>query len=291
MDKYSMERRLFGMCISREYHTDYPEENNIVSGYQHVCRIEVIQFFCLIRPSQCRERPQCRTKPGIQRILILCEMCTSTLRTLAWHLSCHYNLAALVTVVRRNPVSPPDLSGNTPVADILQPVQINLIKTLRNKFQFSRLNRIDCRFCQLLHLHKPLLFYHWLYRGMAPVMGSYIMRVWLDLYQVSLFFQIFHHCLSCFVAIHTCIFAAPLLIDGGVVVHHINFRKVVTLSNLKVVRVVSRSNLYSSGSKLFIYIVICHNRNLSVRQWQEALLPYDVFVSLIIRMHCNRCIS
>ena len=33
------------LLITGEYHTDYPEENDIISGYQYVGRIEIIQFF------------------------------------------------------------------------------------------------------------------------------------------------------------------------------------------------------------------------------------------------------
>ena len=45
---------------------DFPaEENNVISGHEYICRIEIIKLFCLIWPSKYRERPQCRTKPCI----------------------------------------------------------------------------------------------------------------------------------------------------------------------------------------------------------------------------------
>ena len=91
------------------------------------------------------------------------------------HLSCHNKFTALITVVSRNPMSPPDLTGNTPVLDILEPVQINLVKTLRYKPQLSCLQCIDRRFCKVFHLNEPLLLDHWLYGCVAAVMCSYIM--------------------------------------------------------------------------------------------------------------------
>ena len=123
---------------SGEYHTDNPEEDNVVSCYKNICRIEVFEFRCFVRPSKCGERPKCRTEPGIQSILILVEMCASTFRAFFRHFSCNDNFTALITVVSRDSVSPPELTGNAPITDIFQPVQICLTKACRNKFQFTR---------------------------------------------------------------------------------------------------------------------------------------------------------
>ena len=60
-------------------------------------------------------------------------MCTSTVWAFLRCFFRNYNFSALITVISRNSVSPPDLSGNTPVFDVLKPVQINLVKTLRYK--------------------------------------------------------------------------------------------------------------------------------------------------------------
>ena len=61
-------------------------------------------------------------------------MAAAALRTDFRHLLCHDNLTAVVTVVSRDPVSPPELSGNTPVLDVIRPVEINLIKSFGNEF-------------------------------------------------------------------------------------------------------------------------------------------------------------
>ena len=71
VDQDGVERTLAGLLISGEYHTDNPEEDDIVTGYQHVGRVEVFQLLGFFRPAQGRERPQCRGEPGIQGILIL----------------------------------------------------------------------------------------------------------------------------------------------------------------------------------------------------------------------------
>ena len=43
-----------------------------------------------------------------------------------------HDLPALAAVVGRNPVSPPELTGNAPVSDIIRPVKIGLFHTGRN---------------------------------------------------------------------------------------------------------------------------------------------------------------
>ena len=188
-------------------------------------------------------------------------------------------------------MSPPDLSGYAPVTDILKPVQVNLIKTLWYKLKLTILDRLNGWFCKLFHLYEPLLFDHWLYRCMTSVVSSYIMRMWNNFYKISLLFQILYHSFSCFVAIHACIFSTILLIDRSIIIHDVKFWQIVTFSNFKVVRVMCRCDLNSTCSELFVYVVICNNRNLTVCQWQLTHLSNDIFISLIIRVNCNCSIS
>ena len=59
VDQHVLERALPCLLQSGEHHADDPEEDDIVTGHQHICRIEIFQFRRLVRPSQCGERPQC----------------------------------------------------------------------------------------------------------------------------------------------------------------------------------------------------------------------------------------
>ena len=126
---------------------------------------------------------------------------------------------------------------------------------------------------------------------MAAVVGSYVVGVGLYLYKVSLLFQILHHGFSRLIAVHAGIFSTVLLIDGGIVVHDVELRQVMPFSHFKVVGVVSRCDLHGTGSEFFVYIVVRHNGDLPVCQRKQTFLSYDVFVSLVIRMHSDGCIS
>ena len=51
MDQYMVERAFSSLLITGEYHTDYPEENDVISGYQYVGRIEIIKLLGVLRPA------------------------------------------------------------------------------------------------------------------------------------------------------------------------------------------------------------------------------------------------
>ena len=66
-------------------------------------------------------------------------MCTSTVWAFLRRFFRNYEFTALITVISRNSVSPPDLTGDTPVFDVLKPVKVNLVKTLRYETKFTSL--------------------------------------------------------------------------------------------------------------------------------------------------------
>ena len=74
-------------------------------------------------------------------------------------------------------MSPPELSGNTPVSDIVCPVKVCLFHTLRNQLDLSLFDSFYCRFDQLVHLNEPLLFDHWLYRCLTTVVCTNIVAI------------------------------------------------------------------------------------------------------------------
>ena len=218
------------------------------------------------------------------------EMCTSAFRAFFRHFSCHDHFTTLITVVRRDSVSPPELTGNTPVTDIFQPVQICLSEACRNKFQFSWFQSIDCSLCHFIHAYKPLWFDHRLYGCAATVMCADTVAVRNNLNEKSLCLKVCYHCLTCLVAVHACIFTAKR-IDGCIVIHDIDFFKVVALAYLEVIRVMCRCDLNASCSEFLVNIFICDNRDLTVSQRQFQHLADQVFVSFILRVYCNCSIS
>ena len=116
------------------------------------------------------------------------------------------------------------------------------------------------------------------------------MSMWHNLYQKAECLKVCYHCLSCLVAVHTLILSAKG-IDGSVIIQYINLLKIVTLTNLKVVRIMGRCNLNTACSELLINIIICNNRNLSVGKRKLKHLTNDILISVIIRINSYRGIT
>ena len=65
----------------------------------------------------------------------------------------------------------------------------------------------------------------------------------------------------------------------------------MTASNLKVVRIMCRCDLYTAGSEFFVNILISNYRDLSVCKRQLQHLANQILVSLIFRIYCNCSIT
>ena len=74
-------------------------------------------------------------------------------------------------------MSPPQLSGNTPVSDVVRPVMIKLIHTGGDQTDFSLVHRFDRRLDQFVHFHEPLLFDHGFNDTAAAVMMAHTVLI------------------------------------------------------------------------------------------------------------------
>ena len=59
MEQNCLKRSFSHLLIAGEDHPDNPEEDNIIAGYQYICRVKIFQILCLLRPAKCGERPEC----------------------------------------------------------------------------------------------------------------------------------------------------------------------------------------------------------------------------------------
>ena len=54
-------------------HPGDPEEENVVAGLKHGCRVEEVQIVVLIGPTESRMRPQTGREPGIEHVRVLLQ--------------------------------------------------------------------------------------------------------------------------------------------------------------------------------------------------------------------------
>ena len=187
-------------------------------------------------------------------------------------------------------MSPPQLTGDTPVTDFFQPVEISLFEPFRYELQITLLYRLDGRLGQFFHCHEPLVRQHRFDDRMAAVAFAHRNDLLFRLHQITGRIQIRHPGLPAFIPVHTCIFAGKLihsciLVDAG------RTRQTGPLTDLKVVRVVSRRDLYRTGSLFRIRIDVCDNWNFLSNQRQDYLLADHILISFIGRMHCDGLIG
>ena len=67
------------------------------------------------------------------------------------------DVAAVLAVVGRDPVTPPELTGNAPVLDVLHPMEVNLLKALGYELSLALAYSLDSGLCERLHAYEPLL--------------------------------------------------------------------------------------------------------------------------------------
>ncbi len=110
------------------------------------------------------------------------------------------------------------------------------------------------------------------------------MLVILDLDQKALGLQVSHDLLAAFIPLHPLIPSA-VLVDGAILIHHIDDRKVVPQSHLKIIGVMGRGDLYHAGSKIHLHIAVRHNGDFSAHQRQNNRFAHQVLVSRILRVN------
>ena len=290
MDINGLERLLVHLLHTREDHTSNPEEDDVITGDQNRSRIEVIQLAGLFRPAEGRERPQCRGEPGIQNVLFLMDVRTAALRANGDVFLGNGHLAAVLTVVSRNTVTPPQLTGNAPVVNIFHPTQVGVCKTTGNKLDAAVMNNVHSGLCQRSHLNEPLCRGHRLDGGAAAIAGANVVLVVLGLDEVAALFQIAQNSLAAFVTIQTLILAA-VFVDRCVLVEDQNLLEVVTLTHLEVVRVMARRGLNAAGTEFHIDIIVGEDRNFAIHDRQDTGLANQMLVTLVVGVDCNTGIA
>ena len=149
---------------------------------------------------------------------------------------------------------------------------------------------------------------------MTTVTGSYLVCKRLNFLYISACFKVCNNSLACFNGSHTCIFSAVsynrlilcslsacndfvgncfFLCTGemSVVSKGTNYGKIMTKTNLKVVRVVGRSDFYNAGSLCHICVFVAYNRDFNIQKRQDNVTTVKMSISRIVGIYCNGSIT
>ena len=187
-------------------------------------------------------------------------------------------------------MTPPQLTGNAPVSDILHPIEVGLAEAVGDELRLPILHHPDGLLGQGFHLHEPLGGDNRLHIVVAAAAGAHIVGVILHPHQVAAFFQILHNLLARLVAVKTLVFAAQL-IDLAVVVQHPDDLQVVAQTHLEVVGVMGGGHLDATGAEFHFGVVIGNHGNFFVHQGQDNLLAHDGLVAVVIGVDANAAVA
>ena len=151
MDDDVRERHLAYELDASHDHPADPEVDDLPRGAVHVRRIEGLEVFGLVRPTEGGKRPKSRREPRVENIRILGQPCTSALGAVARRIDRHDHMA-VVAVVDRHAVSKPQLPADVPVAQPAQPVEVRALVALGMPAHLSCLRRVERLVAHLVHL-------------------------------------------------------------------------------------------------------------------------------------------
>ena len=238
------------------------------------------------------DRPEPGTEPGIQHVLILTKVfhldirADSTGRFKRRFRRGLHHVTAVRKVISRNPLSPPELAGNTPVAGILHPVAVGIHIFFRNELRPAAFDRFQGHLGEGFHLEEPLGAETRFNDGIRALGVPHRRGIFLHLFQVSGFLQ---H-LDDLLAGDETVFThqdAGFLVQLTVLVDDVQHLQVVPEADLRIVDIVRRSHLQASGTKVHLYVIILNHRDFPVDQRDQDFLSAQPVMALVVRIDAD----
>ena len=187
-------------------------------------------------------------------------------------------------------MSPPQLTADTPVFDVFQPVAICVFVLGRVELQFVVHDRRQCHVSKMLHAQEPLHRQFRFDSYVGTFRKTYFISICFHLFQQVGSSQIFFNLFANIEAIHAYIQTGSLA-DSSVVVENIDRRQVVFFSQHIVVHIVCRSYFQTACTEFDVNIIIFDNRNDTSYQRNDNLFPFQPVIFRVVRVDTHSSIS
>src|SRR5690606_29197234 len=105
-----------------------------------------------VGPAKRGEGPQAGGEPCIQHIIILAKLLRAARLAAAWVFARRGHMTS-GAVPDGNAVPPPELAADAPVFDVLEPVEVHLLKPFGHDLDTSVSDGPECGLCQGLDAH------------------------------------------------------------------------------------------------------------------------------------------
>ena len=152
-------------------------------------------------------------------------------------------------------MSPPQLTADTPVLDVLHPVAVGVLELRRVQADLVIHHRIEGGLSESLHLEEPL-HRELGFDGDERTLGvTYLIRVSLDLLHQACSLEVEFDLLTYVKAIHTSV-SSPVFVERTIVMEDIDGLQLVLLSEHIVIDVVRRGDLQTACTELDIDVLV-----------------------------------
>ncbi len=293
VDVHLVERHVAHELDAHHDHARDPEENDVESGDEHISGIEVLERVRLLWPAERAEWPQGRGEPGIENVLVLSQgdifreammFADSLLRVADVDI-------ALVVIPGRDAVPPPELPADTPVLDVVHPVEVGLRPVLGNEANPAGLDGLDRGFRERLDLHVPLIGEVRLDNRVRAIAARNLDRVILDLVQQPQRLEFGDDLVACDEAVESAVGLGYLVVERRVVGQDVVHRQVMALADFVVIEIVRRRYLDAAGAELGLDVVVGNNRDLSADDGEFDFLAHEVTVALVVGVHGDGAVA
>ena len=201
-----------------------------------------------------------------------CRSRAAAVRAAVWRRRGHDLLAAVRAVPHRDAVAPPELARDAPVADVLHPVEVDLVEALRDDPDAPVAHRVDGRLGQRLDLDEPLRRDARLDDRVAALAVADGVDVLHDLDQQALALQVLDDAAAALGAIQAGIRARRPR-SSAPVGHDIDRGQIVALADLVVGRVVRGRHLDRAGAERRVHRLVGDDRDDAPEGRQDRLAP------------------
>ena len=276
----------------RHDHARHPEEEDLRGGHEHVGRVEGAQVGRVVRPPERGHRPEPARGPGVEHVFVLAHGAVAVgaaRRVLAER----RGPPARIAVEHRDPVPPPQLPRDVPVADGLHPVHVHPFPALGEHAHAAVLHRLEGGGGQRRHLHEPLIAEARLHHRFAAIAAADRVTVLLDLHEVSGRLERGRELLARDEPVepaelrrHPAHGVSPLAHGARLVDHH-RHGQTVPLAHVEIVGVVRRGDLERAGAKRAVHVAIGDDGDLDAHDGDRHPLPHEVGVALVVGVHGN----
>ena len=175
-------------------------------------------------------------------------------------------------------MTPPKLTGNTPVLNVLKPLTVNAAPLFRENVDFAGCDGLKTDLSdgftggegtfgrRLAHGHVPLLRKHWLDDFTRTSHTRNHVLDFTDADKVSGFFKIVDPRFAAFRTSHASVLFGNVFVHARIFCENVDHLQVVALTDRKVVKVVPRCHFHDAGTEFLINVGIADDREEPVHQ-------------------------